>query len=599
MAKLLNKLVSDLFWMGANEKLLGFIALTYSFDGKLFKKQILPKLNIYSRNDISRLEFFHVITHQSGVASSHPWFYDRIKLFRPNLRSAFHPKLYILKYQKEKKIIYRLMVGSFNLSRAGFSTNFELVYSKDFSGIGECKNNIDHFLRIVYRKSPLKVHLPKKLNFKLDRNTEFIFQGSGESIYKKIFSSFDKNRILEMHIISPFWDKHAVKHLSNELKGISCKKNFYCNLKDDCASILSCLENTNDVKAYFNSFCFKDFGSEADMESEMINKSSLNEDSKVVSEYNAAARGRRFNHAKVIFIKCKGSYPSKLFIGSSNFTQKGLGLATNSNYECGMLIHNVNFGFNQIIDLKKPIYGFPVYEQFKGGSQETSKLTGEDQGYFIDQIMNAIRISNLKVLEDKVTFLVMIDKEGFSLDKVKVLIEGKKVRRLPYRNSVEIAITKSQRGLKVDIYSKRRWYSREIPLDYNEDDIEKIDIKNKGIDSPDDIFDLDNPYGSEGDGNNLNDNDKSLEISKIRRFPFQSLMKIIFSGNEYSSENLREFCNRMHNYLERKNGPKEFYEFYGMEKANFLDLLLFIRENIKATPGSQTLCRLINKVRSC
>ncbi|MEK6647581.1 MAG: phospholipase D-like domain-containing protein [Candidatus Firestonebacteria bacterium] len=434
MPEIYKKSVSEIFSLDCRYKLKGFLGFTYSFDGNYFKEYILNNLNIKSRAEIKKLEFFKIIVHFSQIKQISNWLYDKkVIVYNSRKRTSFHPKLYIIKYdkntnRKENKIFYRIIIGSFNLTKAGLNNNYEYAFVKEFPETNTNKtSNLNKFVSEIYPQKNIKI----KIDF--SNGSKFIFQNNN-CIYEQIFA--DKKNIKEIHLISPFWGEKCVKKIIKEANG---KKYFYYNSEKDFPkeivrnskdiylfkntsdrsisseenseideSIKLILENEKDKKIFKHlnkivDITKKEWLVSTEQELNRKIRTQKNNKEKIIDIFKKNLENdityrtyRTFNHAKIIYIKYKDN-TDKIFIGSSNITSSGLGLNNRKNIECGVIIKNPKIKIDQILKIStrksyKQQNDIPCYEKDnEKNNTGNNGNNGEKNNYILDDIKGEVR----------------------------------------------------------------------------------------------------------------------------------------------------------------------------------------------------------------
>ncbi|MCX7698092.1 MAG: hypothetical protein N2114_01320 [Candidatus Goldbacteria bacterium] len=540
--------LEEIFNLNKDDEIKGILLFTYTFDGQYFEK-ILLNMGVKSDEDIKKMEFFFIIVHHSGLLTSSKLFFNKIKLFYPEKQTSFHNKFCIIKIKRKKKIIYRIIIGSFNITKDGLKNNYEFVYYEDVIANNtkeksEVINYVNYIIKNVNRRLKNKIKLK---NFYCPdlKNNKIIFQYNDKYIYQQLFDT--KSDLKEISIMSPFWDISVIKRIIKDFK--NCKINLYLNNLCDAKKIYEKLKNKNKIQIFYKDIYFLDrpitlenelkevfkenIDLKNDLKKEIINDLfikiknryfydgyDIKEKLNIILNQKKNILGKSFdknelknfcnsvidkinktdeifeknnNHAKLYLFKFKDK--SKLFITSANATCKGLGLNKKNNIEIGVLLKvKKTFNLNKLFDK------FFEYKLYDGKVKDINQREEDkfiDIKYLIDDIISEIVVKNKKIENNLLILNINFNKnkiiKKYQKD-ISIFVEKKEIKK---NLKIKIDLYKAYRGIEILIYLKEninKIIRRELTIDFSEQETNYILTQNKiyNIYSPDEIWDTNN-----------------------------------------------------------------------------------------------------------
>ncbi|CAM4172228.1 hypothetical protein FLAN108750_13850 [Flavobacterium antarcticum] len=302
----------------------------YSFDFSFFEERILPELRTANIKNVNVLADGHFLELAQENTTGKEFKHNKTYNFLPIYESGvFHPKIMLLTGVKHGLLI----IGSGNITSSGLSTNDEIwgafhldsienenaplfaqvwLYLQHYTQ--QATGFINQQIEWLVKYSPWLNELPQigsEISFKsIEQSIHFISNRSQFSIFEELVSIVPKKELMELTVISPYYDK----------KGAVLKQLF----EHYHPSIFNCIVDVNsgllptdlDI-AIENRISFYDW-------------SACKED--YVKDYNRL-------HAKVIHFKFEGG-SEYIFLGSANATAAAMGSigSKGKNAEAGILI---------------------------------------------------------------------------------------------------------------------------------------------------------------------------------------------------------------------------------------------------------------------
>src|ERR1035437_3216390 len=221
--------IYDVFRLPKDSQFKGAVFFTYSLDGDIVTNGLMKLFGINSRRKLRECEYFKIFAHFSAIQNCKGLLYGQVYRKIPEKHTSFHPKLYILKYQKDKRILFRIITGSFNLTPSGLCGNREVVFYKDVIAKRSSSGNVYEFCHKMGVNKDFLTGIS-------DGGIEFIFQSPGSnSTFIKALNKLVLKSTKKVHIISPFWNSTFIKTIAEDLK---LPINIYCNEEEQCALAL-------------------------------------------------------------------------------------------------------------------------------------------------------------------------------------------------------------------------------------------------------------------------------------------------------------------------------------------------------------------------
>lgn len=357
------------------------VATTYQVDFEFFEEELLATA-LGIRTPSSRMRVFRTEIERSLREKSITVLYDlrgspSAKRSSPHIdpipiqERKLHAKVTLLMWVRlaqsaEERPVrrVRLILGSANLTRAGFRENYECVVSLDFGGIKSPRRAVlEDAIKFVgsIGTGPNSPTLARQLNeFQAFAETvlansqvqnqpvAFVSADTAMQILRKEWDALDGTRPSSVTIVSPFWPEgstaaQAMKRVAEMLAGpkrldLVCRGVWAPNGTDwvpefdpDLAVQLRSSINGQlflrptlpDVSVVEEA---NDKGDET--ETEEIGRALPDNDP-------ATSKANRALHAKMIFVD--GDEGSVIYVGSSNCTRRGLRLGGPTSWEAGFV----------------------------------------------------------------------------------------------------------------------------------------------------------------------------------------------------------------------------------------------------------------------
>ncbi len=360
-----------------------FVATTYKIDWEFVEEELLaPALGV--RSPVSRLSAFRSELERRLERSEITIIYDIRGSERQRLSPQIDPvpivgrKLHakitlllwseIVESNQEPRKLARLIVGSANLTRMGFRQNYEVVSAIDFAGRGSPSNQLLLDAVQLIRDITTGVRPPRLENQLRDFERfakglpevepsetypwKFVNAGSALRTLQDAWKSFGELTPQTIRIASPFWPEGddaamPVARIVNWF-GLPNKMELICQGKIGTngrniipifpSSLITGLQKQMDCPLFVKP-AHPNYGVK---EENLSDSGEVTEDERLDRSALTPIQARRDLHGKVIAI-C-GQRGSVLYIGSSNYTRRGLGLSVNGeirgeggNWEAGFV----------------------------------------------------------------------------------------------------------------------------------------------------------------------------------------------------------------------------------------------------------------------
>lgn len=302
----------------------------YSFDFSFFEERILPELRTANIKNVNVLADGHFLELAQESTTGKEFKHNKTYNFLPVYEyGVFHPKIMLLTGVKHGLLI----IGSGNMTSSGLSTNDEIWGAFHLDNLEnenaplfaqvwkylqhytkESKGFVNQQIEWITKYSPWLNELPQvegEIPFdSINQSIHFVSNRNELSIYEQLVSIVPQEDVLELTVISPYFDK----------KGSVLKQ---------------LLEHYN--PAVFN--CIVDVNSgllPSDIDAELANRISFYDWSTCKNDYL-----QDFNrlHAKVVHFKYKDG-TEYIMLGSANATLAAMGslASIGVNAEAGILL---------------------------------------------------------------------------------------------------------------------------------------------------------------------------------------------------------------------------------------------------------------------